>query len=42
MKEKYLSPVAEAVHYFPADGVLTNASLTEGFPVDQMDPGFIL
>lgn len=42
MKEKYLSPVVEAVSFYPADGVLNNASISEGFPVDQMDPGFTM
>lgn len=42
MKKTYLSPVSEAVKFYPADGVLNNASLTEGFPVDPMDPGFTM
>ena len=39
MKKKYFSPSSDSVEFYPADGVLNNAS-NEGYDVDPFNPGF--
>ena len=41
MKKPYLTPGSDTWEFFPADGILNNAS-NEGYPVDTVDPGFVM
>ena len=41
MNKKYICPDTVALELYPADGVLNNAS-NEGYPVDPVDPGFVM